>query len=138
MARTKLQAAKKNMKGLQKPSKGASQGVKKSATQDGEHAKRRTRPGVKALREIKRYQKGTDTLVPRAPLQRLVKDITHKYKPEARYSLSAIEAVHQCIEAYMVGLFEDTGLCAIHARRKTIMTRDMRLARRIRGEILNL
>ena len=139
MARTKLQAAKKNIKGLQKPAKNASQGAKKTATQDaGEHHKRRTRPGAKALREIKMYQRSTNTLIPRAPIQRIIKEITAKYKPDARYSYGAIEAVHQCVDAYMVGLFEDTGLCAIHARRKTIMTRDMRLARRIRGEILNL
>ena len=71
-------------------------------------------------------------------MQRIVKEITGKYMPDARYSVGAIEAVHQCIEAYMVGLFEDTGLCSIHARRKTIMTRDMHLARRIRGEITSL
>ena len=137
MARTKLQAAKKNLKGVQKPSKVASQKAKK-ATEDGETQKRRTRPGAKALREIRKYQRSTDSIVPRAPLQRIIKEITGKYMPDARYSMGAIEAVHQCIEAYMVGLFEDTGLCAVHARRKTIMTRDMRLARRIRGEITNL
>ena len=137
MARTKLQAAKKNMKGVQKPAKGQSQGVKKS-TQDEVTHKRRARPGVKALREIKQYQRSTDTIVPRAPLQRIVKDITSKYMPEARYSHGALEAVHQCLESYMVALFEDTGLCAVHAKRMTIMTRDMKLARRIRGEILNL
>ena len=137
MARTKLQAAKKNLSGVQKPSKVASQKAKK-ATEDGETQKRRTRPGAKALREIRKYQRSTDSIVPRAPLQRIIKEITGKYMPDARYSIGAIEAVHQCIEAYMVGLFEDTGLCAVHARRKTIMTRDMRLARRIRGEITNL
>ena len=137
MARTKLQAAKKNLKGVQKPSKVASQKAKK-ASEDGETQKRRTRPGAKALREIRKYQRSTDSIVPRAPLQRIIKEISGKYMPDARYSIGAIEAVHQCIEAYMVGLFEDTGLCAVHARRKTIMTRDMRLARRIRGEITNL
>ena len=137
MARTKLQAAKKNMKGLQKSAKGSSQGVKKSTQEEGT-TKRRARPGMKALREIRRYQRSTDTVVPRAALQRVVREISSKYMPEARYSLGAIEAVHQCLESYMVGLFEDTGLCSIHARRVTIMTRDMRLARRIRGEIINL
>ena len=137
MARTKLQAAKKNMKGLQKPAK-SSQGVKKTTQEGDEHKKRRTRPGAKALREIKRYQKSTDTLVPRAALQRIIKEISSKYLPDARYSYGAIDAVHQCVESYMVGLFEDTNLCAIHAKRSTVMTKDMRLARRIRGEILSL
>ena len=136
MARTKLQAAKKNLKGVQKPAKG-SQGVKKT-TQEGESQKRRARPGKAALREIKKYQRSTDTLVPRAALQRIIKEISSKYLPDARYSYGAIDAVHQCVESYMVGLFEDTNLCAIHAKRQTVMTKDMRLARRIRGEILSL
>ena len=58
--------------------------------------------------------------------------------PDVRYSKGAISAIQECVEGYMVGLMEDTGLCAIHARRMTIMTKDMKLARRIRGEILAL
>ena len=138
MARTKLQAAKKNIKGVQKPIK-SSQGVKKSTQEGGEEkAKRRTRPGAKALREIRMYQRSTDVLLPRAALQRVIKEITIKYFPDARYSYGAIDAVQQCVESYMVGLFEDTQLCAVHAKRATVMTKDMRLARRIRGEILSL
>ena len=136
MARTKLAAATKNAKGIQKQKQ--SQGGKKATQDEGDHRKRRTRPGVVALREIKRYQRSTDTLLPRATLQRVIREITSKYLPDARYSYGAIDAVHQCVESYMVGLFEDTNLCAIHAKRKTVMTKDMRLARRIRGEILNL
>ena len=137
MARTKLQAAKKNIKGVQKQVK-SSQGVKKTAQQSEEKVKRRLRPGVKALREIRQYQRSTDVLLPRAPLQRVIKEITAKYFPEARYSYGAIDAIQQCVESYMIGLFEDTQLCAIHAKRATVMTKDMRLARRIRGEILSL
>ena len=137
MARTKLQAAKKNMKGVQKPAK-STQGTKKPTQDTGDKAKRRTRPGKKALREIKMYQRSTDTLLPRAALQRVIKEITQRYFPDARYSYGAIDAVQQCVESYMIGLFEDTQLCAVHAKRMTVMTKDMRLARRIRGEILNL
>ncbi len=138
MARTKLQAAKKNIKGVQKPVK-SSQGVKKSTQEGGEEkTKRRTRPGAKALREIRMYQRSTDVLLPRAALQRVIKEITTKYFPEARYSYGAIDAVQQCVESYMVGLFEDTQLCAVHAKRATVMAKDMRLARRIRGETLAL
>ena len=43
-------------------------------------------------------------------------------------------ALQESAEAYLVGLFEDTNLCAIHAKRVTIMTKDLQLARRIRGE----
>ena len=137
MARTKLQAAKKNMKGVQKPGK-SSQGPKKTTQDTGDKVKRRTRPGKKALREIKAYQRSVDTLLPRAALQRVVKEITGKYYPDARYSYGAIDAIQQCVESYMIGLFEDTTLCAVHAKRMTVMTKDMRLARRIRGEITAL
>ena len=137
MARTKLQAAKKNVKGIQKPAK-SSQGAKKTTQEGGEKTKKRARPGKKALREIKMYQRSTNTLLPRATLQRVIKEISSKYFPDARYSYGAIDAVQQCVESYMIGLFEDTQLCAVHAKRMTCMTKDMRLARRIRGEILNL
>ena len=141
MARTKLLAATKNMKGIQKPqSKGkAAGGVKKpTQSQEGDVKKRRARPGQAALREIKMYQRSTNNLLPRAAVQRIIREISKKLMPEVRYTNGAVRAVQECVESYMVGLFEDTGLCAIHAKRVTIMTRDMKLARRIRGEILNL
>ena len=53
-----------------------------------------------------------------------------------RFQSTAITAIQEATEAYMVGLFEDTNLCAIHARRVTIMPKDIQLARRIRGERL--
>ncbi len=136
MARTKINAAKKNMKGIASKSAKTNKstgGVKRS-TQDGETHKRRARPGAKALREIKNYQRSTDSLLPRTAIRRMIKEITNRIMPDARYSSGAIAAVQECIESYMVGLFEDTNLCAIHARRVTIMTKDMKLARRIRGE----
>ena len=46
----------------------------------------------------------------------------------------AVLALQEASEAYLVGLFEDTNLCAIHAKRVTIMPKDIQLARRIRGE----
>ena len=139
MARTKRDIAKKNMKGISSSSKskGSTGGVKRTS-QEGEGQKRRARPGAKALREIKRYQRSTDTLLPRLALQRIIKEMSTRIMPDVRYSKGAISAIQECVEGYMVGLMEDTGLCAIHARRMTIMTKDMKLARRIRGEILAL
>ena len=58
----------------------------------------------------------------------------HVCKPDIRLQSTAILALQEAAEAYLVGLFEDTNLCAIHAKRVTIMTKDMQLARRIRGE----
>merc|ERR1712224_1170177 len=94
----------------------------------------RFRPGTVALREIRKYQKSTDLLIRKLPFQRLVRDIAHEYKTELRFQSSAVIALQEAAEAFLVGLFEDTNLCAIHARRVTIMTKDIQLARRIRGE----
>ena len=68
------------------------------------------------------------------PFQRLVREIAQEYKNELRFQSSAILALQEATEAYLVSLFEDTNLCAIHAKRVTIMPKDIQLARRIRGE----
>ena len=98
----------------------------------------RYRPGTVALREIRKYQKSTDLLIRKLPFQRLVKEIAQDLAkagdPSFRFQSSAILALQEAAEAYLVGLFEDTNLCAIHARRVTIMPKDVQLARRIRGE----
>jgi len=95
----------------------------------------RFRPGTVALREIRRYQKDTSLLIRKLPFQRLVREIAHDTcGTHLRFQVSAIAALQEAAEAYLVGLFEDTNLCAIHAKRVTIMPKDMQLARRIRGE----
>lgn len=95
----------------------------------------RYRPGTVALREIRRYQKSTDLLIRKLPFQRLVRELaTDLSKEGIRFQATAILAIQEAAEAYIVGLFEDTNLCAIHAKRVTIMTKDLQLARRIRGE----
>ena len=95
---------------------------------------RRYRPGTVALREIRKYQKSTNYLIRKLPFQRLVREIAHDYKTDARFTVSAIDAIQEAAESYIVGLFEDSNLCAIHAGRVTIMPKDMQPARRIRGQ----
>ncbi|KAK2718429.1 hypothetical protein QYM36_005668 [Artemia franciscana] len=92
------------------------------------------RPGTVALREIRRYQKSTELLIRKLPFQRLVREIAQDFKTDLRFQSSAVMALQEASEAYLVGLFEDTNLCAIHAKRVTIMPKDIQLARRIRGE----
>ena len=100
----------------------------------------RYRPGTVALREIRRYQKSTDLLICKAPFHRLVREIygdvarTSHVPSDYRWQGSSILALQEASEAYHVGLFEDTNLCALHSKRKTIMPKDIQLARRIRGE----
>lgn len=101
----------------------------------------RHRPGIIALREIRQYQKSTELLIRKLPFQRLCRESVQnlgggdstKYL-QFRFQAAALGALQEACEAYLVGLFEDVNLCAIHARRVTIMPRDVQLARRIRGE----
>ena len=100
----------------------------------------RYRPGTVALREIRRYQRSTELLIRKMPFQRLVREIAQSFNngqsigDAFRFQSSAIIALQEAAESYIVGLFEDGNLCAIHAKRVTIMPRDMQLARRLRGE----
>ena len=91
-------------------------------------------PSTVALREIRRYQKSTELLIRKLPFARLVREIAQDFKTDLRFQQEAIAALQEASEAYLVGLFEDTNLCAIHAKRVTIMPKDIQLARRIRGE----
>ena len=116
---------------------------------------RRYKPGTLALKEIRRYQRSTDLLMLKLPFSRLVRpsfyherlnspsdvlqvrEIALSLVPTGgeslRWQSQAIQALQESCEAFMVHLFEDTNLCAIHAKRVTIMQKDVQLARRIRG-----
>ncbi|KAL8472166.1 hypothetical protein ACS0TY_028767 [Phlomoides rotata] len=84
--------------------------------------------------EIRKYQKNTELLIRKVPFQRLVREISQDFRINLRFQSHAVLALQEAAEAYLVGLFEDTNLCAIHARRVTIMPKDIQLAHRIRGE----
>jgi len=132
MARTKQTARRvagdKALLAAKKTSK------KTKPTEGGIKKPHRFRPGTVALREIRKYQKGTELLIRKLPFQRLVREIAADFKTDLRFQSSAIAALQEASEAYLVGLMEDTNLCAVHAKRVTIMPQDMKLARRIRGE----
>ena len=134
MARTK-QTARKSTGGKAPRKQLATKAARKSAPATGGVKKpHRYRPGTVALREIRRYQKSTDLLIRKLPFSRLVREITWNFKKDCRYTSPAILANQEASEAYLVGLFEDTNLCSIHAKRVTIMPKDIQLSRRIRGE----
>lgn len=143
MARTK-QTARKSTGGKAPRKQIATKAARKSTvnttstqqmpTSGGIKKAHRYRPGTVALREIRRYQKSTELLIRKLPFQRLVREIAQEAKADLRFQSAAIAAMQEAAEAYLVSLFEDTNLCAIHAKRVTIFPRDMQLARRIRGE----
>ena len=133
-ARTK-QTARKSTGGKAPRKQLATKAARKSAPATGGVKKpHRYRPGTVALREIRKYQKSTGLLIKKLPFQRLVREIAQEFKTDLRFQGSGILALQEASEAYLVGLMEDTNLCAIHAKRVTIMTKDLQLARRIRGE----
>ena len=138
MARTK-QTARKSTGGKAPRKQLATKAARKSVPATGGVKKpHRYRPGTVALREIRKYQgrgkHATELLIRKLPFQRLVREIAQDFKTDLRFQSSAVLALQEACEAYLVGLFEDTNLCAIHAKRVTIMAKDIQLARRIRGE----
>ncbi|CAJ0895672.1 5932_t:CDS:2 [Entrophospora sp. SA101] len=89
---------------------------------------RRYKPGTVALREIRQYQRTTNLLLRKLPFSR-VPDSQVGF----RWQSTAILALQEATEAFLIHLFEDANLCAIHAKRITLMQKDIQLARRIRG-----
>ena len=136
MARTKQTAVKSDM-GMAPRKALASKAARKSAGDiAGQKKTRRFRPGTKALREIKKLQKTTDLLLRKLPFQRLVREIAHGENADLMFQAQALLALQEATEMYMVGMFEDTNLAAIHGKRVTIMPRDLQLARRLRGDFI--
>ncbi|KRZ11234.1 Histone H2B 3 [Trichinella zimbabwensis] len=90
-----------------------SEGTKAVSNAGGVKKPHRYRPGTVALREIRRYQKSTELLIRKLPFQRLVREVAQDYKTDLRFQSSAVLALQEAAEAYLVGLFEDTNLCAI-------------------------
>jgi histone H3/H4 len=107
------------------------------------------------LREIRRYHRGFELLIPRLPFSRLVREITHEYYlGDLRFQSTAMAALQEAAEAMLVDELNSksrrrkvllnilinviikitvANLCAIHARRVTIQAKDMQLVRRLRN-----
>lgn len=141
MARTKQTARKSTGGKTSRVTKKALKAIQREAAVTlGRKKPHRFRPGTVALRDIRRYQKSTELLIRKLPFQRLCREIAETYAGSRafgegiRFQSSALAALQEAAEAYLVGLFEDTNLCAIHAKRVTIQPKDMQLSRRIRGE----
>jgi len=143
MARTKAEArtaletaSKKGSKATKKGKKSKSSGGDTAPSASGVKsegdAPTKCRPGMRPLREVREYQHNTELLFPKIAFQRLVREISMKMGP-FRFEVQALLALQEASEMFLVGLFEDAGLCALHGRRVTIMPRDLQLSRRIRS-----
>ena len=102
------------------------------------------RPSLVALHEICRYQKSTKCLIKKSSFQKHIQEISQEYwicpqglgtpSVQVRFQSTAIAALQEAAENFIVGLFEDVNLLAVHAKRVTVMPRDIRLALRIHGD----
>jgi histone H3 len=89
----------------------------------------RWRPGMMAAREICKLQKTTDLLIRKAPFQRLVQEVALKFGiSDLQMQSTAILALQEAVEYFMVDVFSDTNLCTSHGKRVTIMVKDLVLA----------
>ena len=118
--------------------------LKWTSTTGGIKKPHRYHLGLLALHEICRYQQSTKSLIRRTPFNKLIKEISQEYRicPEGpgtpsvqvRFQSTALAALQEAAENFLVGLFEDVNLLAVHAKRVTVMPHDIRLALRIRGD----
>ena len=131
-----LRKTRKGTKAARKEVDGATKAGRKVTNKGSTHVNstggvkkpKRYKPGTVALREIRRYQKSMELLCSKLAMSRLIREIAQGFKTNLRFQSSTIGALHESAEAYIVGLFEDTNLCAIHAKRVTIMPKDLQLA----------
>eukprot|EP01029_Cantina_marsupialis_P029149 TRINITY_DN779871_c0_g1_i1.p1 TRINITY_DN779871_c0_g1~~TRINITY_DN779871_c0_g1_i1.p1 ORF type:complete len:143 (+),score=12.87 TRINITY_DN779871_c0_g1_i1:83-511(+) len=133
MARVKRANPKKTLK-QHKQGDREVKAARKSIPVPATKKKHRRKPGTVALQEIRKYQRSTELLIQKLPFQRLVREISQDIDVEYRWQGTALAALQEAAEAYCVGLLEDSNLCSIHAGRVTLMCKDLRLARRLRGD----
>ncbi|KAI9339582.1 hypothetical protein BDR26DRAFT_974355 [Obelidium mucronatum] len=133
MARSK--PAPKAQQSQKTPRRTATKTVAGTATKTATKTVQQQEPGTVALREIRKYQKSTDLLIRKLPFQRLIREVIYEIDPKLQYRIqaSALGCLQEATEAYLVRLMEDANLCAIHAKRVTLMQKDIQLALRLRG-----
>jgi histone H3 len=110
-----------------------SSGKSKKAKGDGTKKSHRFKPGTVALREIKKYQKTSDLLVRKMPFMRLVREIASEYtSKDVRFQRSSLFVLQTWAESFLIELFEDANLVSMHAKRVTVMPKDVQMALRVR------
>ncbi|KAI5189561.1 histone H3 [Nematocida sp. AWRm77] len=137
MARTK-QTARKSTGGKAPRKQLATKAARKGTPAGSVAVKRphRFKAGTVALREIRKYQKTTELLIRKLPFQRMVRDIASDKKKDLRFQSSSILAIQESFENYLTSLFEDGNQCAIHAKRVTLMDKDLKLVSRIKTVVI--
>jgi histone H3/H4 len=121
-------------KGTKKSKVAAATKSKKATAASAERKPHRFRPGTRARLHVRQYQKSDKLIIPTIAFGRLVREIAQDYKTDLRFSHGALNGLHIWAEWYLVSLFHDANLAAGHAKRKTIMPKDIQFARRLRQE----
>jgi histone H3 len=112
-----------------------SEGIKSVVDKNKKKKKRRYKPGMRALKDIRKYQKSTELLIPKSSFIRLVKEIVQKQKGDLRIQASAGLALQQeAAEMFVVNMFEYSNYCAIHGKRVNVQAKDIQLVKKIREE----
>lgn len=96
--------------------------------EDKPRKKYKFKAGTRSIREIRKLQKSTDTIIPRAAFSRLVREIAQEFKHDLRFKGTAIDALQAAAEDYLVRVMADSQLVAMNDQRTGIMQRDMKLA----------
>lgn len=141
MARTKTTVAKPAgaPRGTTKKAPKAGKTVATAGADGGEAKARkphRYHPGTVSLREIRRYQRSTDLLMRKSPVQRVIRQIAQTSagpEVDVRFQRSAILALHEACESYLTGLFANANTIAIHSKRVTVEASDLLLAKELKG-----
>ena len=99
-------------------------------TQNGEQLKKRRKrkAATNALREIRREQKRTQHIIPVAPFNRLVQELSTNYKLGLRFKSQAYAAFHTAAEDHLIKVFTDANKIAIHSHIETVQPKDIRIA----------
>lgn len=131
-SKVKAEKKAKTAKSEKKPSK-TKQLIKGKSDADASNKPRvrkshRFRSGTVALREIRKYQKSADLLIPKAAFIRLVREIATDYQTDLRFTRTALEALQEEAEMYLTEVLETAGEAALHAHRVTIDDRDLKFA----------
>ena len=135
MTRTKSSAAKSNGWFMTRRRLNTRYGRQSNSSRGGVKKPRRYRPGTVSLREIHRYQKSFELLIPKLNFQNLVREITREINKELRFQSTALLALQEAgpSESFLIERFADSQIAALHAGRITIKTKDMQLVCYMKG-----
>lgn len=117
--------------GGKRPAKTISSKATKQITSSLSQGKAKFKPGSIALREIRKYQKSSNLLIKKRPFQRFLRQLV-TFDSQIRFQSAALVIFQEASENFLTGLLEDAYRCAVHAKRVTLLPRDVVLIYKIK------